>query len=481
MPDTTDTMTTKPDTGEQSRKQNSGRVGSMSGHLPGFATPPAGLFGTYRRMRSNPTIALARFVATAPVRSADWSFEVEDGVPDERLEFVKTAIDPLRSRLVRDMLFALDYGFQAFEKVWTVRDGRLVYERIKPLAPDSDATGSRTEIMVDEHGQFAGIRQGKVMLDAKAQKVMLFTHDEEAGDLYGRSRHENVREKAWWPWDQTMERTGKYVTKVSGAIPIVRYPEGDGKNVDGSAKSNFDLAKELLAALGKLHGVAMPKALAPWAEDLARGGFSIDDLSAWSIDFLESKGQHGGDLTDLMRYFDSLMMRGWLVPERAAIEGQQGTKAEAAVHGDIVLAGGELLLEDVQGVINRQVVDPLLVVNFGEQARGTVKMMPAPLIDEKAALIRRMVEKVLGEPGNLDLLLEVADLDSMLDQTAIPKLDETIDNEKVRENVRKAKAAGAALAPQFPAFGQPPRDESLSDEIAASFREVMRGIERDAA
>ena len=48
--------------------------------------PAPGTYKTYREMRTNPTVALARMMARAPIQSAKWSVESED---EDLQEFVR--------------------------------------------------------------------------------------------------------------------------------------------------------------------------------------------------------------------------------------------------------------------------------------------------------------------------------------------------------------------------------------------------------
>ena len=101
---------------------------------------PRGRFNTYRRMRANPTVALARTVATAPVKMAAYSVEKDDETSEEIQIFIKNQIDRLWPQLIEDLMWSLDYGFQSFEKVWEVKPVdsvlRLVLGRLKALALD---------------------------------------------------------------------------------------------------------------------------------------------------------------------------------------------------------------------------------------------------------------------------------------------------------------------------------------------------------
>lgn len=395
-------------------------VGGVVAALPGFGRPSAGTFNTYRIMRSNPTIALARMAATAPIRAATYSFVGTEGAPLQQVEFVKQSLRPLLPRLINDALFGLDYGFKPFEKVWGVDRGRLVYVKLKPLRVD------KTVILVEKrHGNFVGLKQGDVELPRANSFV--YTHDGEDGDCYGRSRHENVRENAWWPWMETLRKTGQYVSKAAGVLPIVRYLPGRYEDADGTKTDAHEIAQRLLSLLGQGSGVMHPIVMQKWAEDLIRNGNlspqAIETLMAWNIEFMEVSSGHGGEFISLLKHFEALMMRGWLVPERAATEGTFGTKAEAEAHASLAILAAEQVMRELLFQINEAIVDPLLVVNFGPQSDGNVRLIAAPLVDEQKLLSRQIVTKVLETPQNRDLLEREVDFQTMLDLADIPRAE----------------------------------------------------------
>jgi len=416
----------RPTTGERTGQQS--KVSDVAtlfgfGQLVGFGQAPAATLHTYRRIRTHPTVALARAVAMAPIMAAKLSVEAAKGVPDERIEFIGEQMEPIWATLLKDTLLALDFGFQAFEKVWKVSDaGRLVYHKLKPLCPDD------VEILVAEKtGQFTGLQQDDVKLGVP--QVFVYTHDMMWGNYYGRSRHENIRATAWHPWMEVNEKAGKYATKVAGVIPMVQYPIGEMIDSAGVTISTFDGARRVLAELGQGHGVAMPNTLSEYTADLLHAGAKPQDLQAWQISFLEAKGQHGGDFVEMLRYYDTQIMRGWLVPERVALEGQHGTKAEAGVQTGTALTIATLTLNDIIRHINWYLIDPLLVYNYGQQAEGSVYVTHAGLAPEVAALFEKIVANVLGAPANADLLQTWVDVDALLDAVGLPKSEAVVDPE----------------------------------------------------
>lgn len=414
-------ITTTPP-GQELTGEQLGTYGMFSfGSGLGTRAPDPGTFETYRRMRTDPTITMARAVAMAPIKSAGWSWQADDDAPAEASQFVQDSLDKLVPSILRDLCFALDYGFQTAELVWGSKAGAWVVERWKPLLPEL------TTIRVEKTGQYAGLEQRGVIIDPF--RAFLFTNDREGDNHYGTARHEAIREHAWAPWVESAKRCGQYFAKAAGVIPQIIYPQGSGKDKTGATIDNFEIANRVLAELGSGKGVTMPWSMQKWAEQaLARGGDPME-LMAWRIQFLETRAGHGSEFLENMRYLDSLKMRGWLVPERVALEGQHGTLAEASAHADIALSVAQETLGLMVVEINAQIVDSLLAVNFGPETAGKVRMVAAPIVNTERAYLRGLVRDVLVQPGNIDLFLETLDLDAAFDQAGLPKLREVIEQE----------------------------------------------------
>jgi len=453
---------------EQTPPQHAGKMTAAAAlaDVEGFGLAPAGTFDTYRKMRGNPTIAMARIAAHAPIRSATFSFVTADDGSDELREWVEEKVRPLWPVLLRDLLYALDYGFMAFEKVWRVdEDGKLVYDRLKPLLVD------KTVILVDEKtGAYRGLRQGAVVLPP--EKTFLFTYDGEAGDLYGRSRHENVRE-AWHRWNKLAERQEKYIRKVSGVTPMVEYPPGRSLDASGAEQDNYDLAVAVLENLGRGQGVAMPNVLASYAEDLVRQGIDISQLRAWQIEFLEPKSSHGSEFVEMMRHLETQLCRGWLIPERAVQEGQHGTLAEAEAHARLSLVVAELLLRDIARAVNDYVIAPLLAVNFGQERAKEVALEPQGLDAANQAFFRDLLSKVIGAPQNVDLFLDLLDVDALLDMADLPRQRSASEVEPPPP----AEKGGEGAEPGGNGDGAV-RPETIEDRMAirAARRSLLRSI-----
>jgi hypothetical protein len=204
----------------------------------------------------------------------------------------------------------------------------------------------------------------------------------------------------------------------------------------GEEKSNFDLAKAVLAKLGVGDGVCMPNTMAKFAGDLARSGIDLAKLKAWHVQFLETKGQHGREFTNSLKHLESLLMRGWLVPERAGTEGQYGTKAEAEIHGNIALTIADLVFADILKNVNWYLINPLLVYNYGRDVENTIWLERGELDPLMRAFYRELVKAVLTHPQNYDLLESWIDIDTLVTKVGLPKAEGKIEAPKHREQPR---------------------------------------------
>lgn len=404
-----------PSEGEETKKQTGhGFATGFLPNFPGFSDPPPATFATYRLMRANPTITVGRMVANMPVKMAKWGYTGENA---DRVAFIRNQIEPMRPFMIREILRGRDNGFQAFEKVFMMRlieklGNMIVLKKLKPLLPDN------TKPLVNkETGQFAGLINQGVTLGA--EKAFWYAHDPEAGDLFGRSWFESLR-KEWRAWDDTLQRMGKYTNLASGPVPILHYPIGESQDASGTTVDNFQIALGIVANLASGKAVTIPDELAAYSRALLQSGVDPEKFQAWRFSYLEPKARYGADYVLILKQLDSYLLRGLMVPERAAIEGQHGTKAEAEVHAGLVIGGAQEILDDIVRCVNWYIVDQLLVLNFGESARGTVVIESLPLQDIEAIFIRRIAEKLITTPATFDLLEPLIEIDMILEQSGVP-------------------------------------------------------------
>jgi len=424
---------------EKTGIQKRGGAGFGLGSSLSERAPSPHTYQQYRRMGRNPVIRLVKSVAHYPVLSSPYIITSEDGTPKERRDFIEDMLKNLWPRFMREVISMLDYGWSAFEKVFYVNeDGLVSIKKLKSLMVDT------TQVLLDDKGHFAGLEQkdnsktGKTILGASSSVV--FTHEREGDNYYGESIMQAILESgAWDSWNKKRDREVSYMTKIASVIPMIVYPPGVSLDRDGNEVSNVEIAEKLLRHLETAKGVCMPNTILDFLPDITRmvnANPNMGQFRDWQIEFLETKVNHGSEFLESIRHDEILFARAWLVPERTVFEGQFGTKAEASAHGDIAASFSNEVLKNIFDTLNRYIVDPILVANWGESARGTVSYSTSGLDAGTKEYLREVVAKILEEPGNVELALSWLPVAEVLDSVGLPRRDD-IDQERDIEMIRE--------------------------------------------
>jgi len=250
-----------------------------------------------------------------------------------------------------------------------------------------------------------------------AGKYFLYSYDGEAANPYGRSRHENIRQ-AWSESEQIRLRLAQYMKKVSGIVVQLHYPEGTSRDAAGAERPNQWLGQQVLDAVSAGRSVMFPNGFAS-SSDL-RMAYELAGKSPWQLSTLEAQGaDHAPGMKLVLEYYDALIFRGWLRPERTGLESRHGSKADAETHTDTATLDSELVDRDIADAVTRDVVDELLVLNFGQQARGAVAIEPAPIEADGLGVLRGVLTSVLAK--NEGGASSRIDVNALLDQLSVPR------------------------------------------------------------
>lgn len=406
---------------------------STFGTLPILSPLPA-IYTTYREMRKDPTIALALNLGIAPIVAAEWSTEITDDAPEDASDFIEGLFFPIREPFLETSLRGCwTFGWQPFEKIFKAEEGRIVLQKLKPLIQDI------TDIRVEkETGAFQGFKQGE--LEVPLANSLLINRDVEGTQWHGTSLLENAR-AIYNEWREANAGAARYDKRIAGAHFVLYYPVGTSKDVMGAERQNDEIAKEILSALEASGSVAIPTMISGYAANLNE---QVEGKYGWRIEIMEDKAPRQPTFIERLRYLDVLKVRALLLPERAIMEGEHGTKAEAGEHINLALTHAELVHRHITRLLNWHCVDQLLALNWGEQARGTVKLVASPIVDAKLQLIRGMYQAILTNPSGF--LEEYPDLDMMAirDALGIPQIpiEEQEEQDEEEENVKQPPSEG---------------------------------------
>lgn len=339
----------KPDTKEYlAYRPYAGR-----GVFPGVAGERPDV-ATFREMRLDGQVGAALSVIKLPILSRGFTAHSDDA---EVETFVQEALGRVYRELVRATLLALDYGFAALEKVWTLdEDGRIVYRSFKDPVPET------LELEVDEFGSFAGVRQ-RPGNRIGAEKAFLYTHRLEHGNLYGVSRLRPA-----YPFWRTKEIIylflNRYLERKGNPPVIVKYPARPGLAA-GGAPAGDAYGQDALAVGKKLlenAAVALPHVHDERGDDL------------WDVSYLEDAPRVGMFL-DYIDHLNKMILRSMFVPEKLITQDDAaGSFALARVHADMFLMSEEGLVADLEEHFNRFIVRPLVEYNFGPAARAVIML-----------------------------------------------------------------------------------------------------------
>ena len=364
----------------------------------------------YRALRRDPTVALVRELSVAPILSGEWTLEEKPDATPEMRDYVVENILPLRDTVLSNVLFygRCDYGYQAFEKVRTERDGYVVIEKMKSLLPDISS------ILIDKDtGALAGIRQtanGKTV-DLDMSRAAVFSFGVEGTNWYGEGLLDNVI-TAQQKWDECEAGAARYDKKVAGAHWVVQYPRGTS-SVGGVDTPNSTVATNVLNSLKSSGSVALPRV----QTDINDPGA---EYKQWMVDLVSDNSARQYSFVNRLSYLDKLKVRAMLMPERAVLEGTYGTKADSSEHVDLAFSAMELTDRRIVISANQQMVDESIRINFGPEAVGLIRLAARPILDEHAAYLREVYKQVLSSPEALLSEFQDMDVDAVRDRLGIP-------------------------------------------------------------
>jgi hypothetical protein len=432
-----------------------------------------GTYQTYRAMDRSPHLAMAKAVKIGPILAASGGWQTRDkSVPDAVLGFVRDAVEPLVSGLLGSMADGLSMGNAPHALVWDVERGpkpglpsiRWVPKRVRPLDPEWT-----TVRLSEDRRQFLGLANGDVNLDPV--ECFYYLHDRRPYDgywWYGRSLHENIREEfAESRHDkELMARLGK---KLSGVVAIAKVIRGLARDAAGKEIDRFDAAQKVVQFLAGSDGavfesIALDEAAIRNDPSLAK----VTDLDVTALD-LGSSAPALATLLAKRTQIQQEHLLGWLVPPRAVLESDHGSRADSETHTETQLTQSELLGIDFHNVIRKRLIDPVLVLNFGEAYRGAVWRTPARMTTEERAANDRVVEAVFSNPGLLEMAMAQIDVGKSFKDSAIPLKDnvtETLDLGTMPGG--PAKPVATPGAPATPPPAAPPQSAPTPAPVTES-------------
>jgi hypothetical protein len=361
-----------------------------------------------KKMRTDAQISLGLSAVKAPITGASWWAVSRH---EEAARFVEAAMRPVWADCVKACLNAVDFGYQAAEKVFEVREveyefgGRrqrrrgVVYRKLRDIDPEE------AEIAVDERGDFAGVKAAGAYLPP--EKCFVMTLAKEWGNLYGTSRLEAAYEP--WYWASVMYLfANRYFERKGDPAVIGRAPAEERTAADGSRVRTLDEAAKVISSLRSGGTAVFPD------ERDERGN------QRWSFEYMLDD-KRADMFISYIEHLQVMKLRAILVPERTVTQDQaSGSYAMASEHTETFLRNEETLLSEIVEHVNKYLVRPLVEFNFGPGV--DVRIETAGVRRKNEALLRDILFKVIDtEAGGKSRTAEIVDGVRLLEQLNVAR------------------------------------------------------------
>lgn len=364
-------------------------------------------YTTLDKMSKHHQMAFAHAFIRMPLESVDWWVDCED---KDVSAFLQQAIRPIWRKLVKSSCEAVKFGCAPHELVWEQKTDYQVRDKDKSvnntmqtafLIAKAKAIDPAYVTLMLQDDDFAGFKQMiGVGGDVAREKAYHFVHDEIFGNIYGRPRF--IHSYDPWYWQSIVVGfTNRYLERSGSPISLATAPEGfTATGQDGAGNpietNNLDLAQAVAEAVREGTAVSLPSA--------------GKDEPQWGLEYL-SDDNRGGAFDPVLNKYDTWMLRGMFIPERALTQDAAvGTNAMAGTHGDMFIMSEESLIADIADAVNEYIIPQLLLYNFGAGAPEAYVKVKG-FTDERKQMIKEifvtMIEAGFAQPAAEELAREL--------------------------------------------------------------------------
>ena len=301
----------------------------------------------YEKMsKSDPIVGMILAVYKNPIASANWTVPpVEDSTAEEKLatDFVRDWFFESYTvdfcTLLYQILSCLEYGYSAFERVYKI----VNFEGNKYFAPTiQQRLQTSIENIYPDKGEVQQQTNKSGLVTIPMENMIFFTLNRSGSDMRGRSLLRN----AYRPWKKNNyyeENLGMGMQRNASGVPSMTVPEGT------DPESDDYVATELL-----LKNFAM-------SED----AYMILPEN-WKFEIFEGKFDPKKALEVITAYDKRIATS---VLAQFILLGQGGSGGAFALsrdHSDLFLDGLNYIVSFIEKTIHRQIIVPMVKLNFGD-------------------------------------------------------------------------------------------------------------------
>lgn len=387
-------------------------------------------YGVIDQMRKDDQVKAALAFKKQSVLAAGWQIKMPEGAPEDspikkEIERSLYNVDGSFNRAMKEILSALDYGFSVTEKVWEQKDNMVRLKKLASRKPH-DIT-----FEADPHGNMTACVQNakKLPLD----KLIIYTYDYEFSNHYGRSDLEAVY-RAWWTKSNAYKWMAMLLERL-GIPPVFALYNHNAYNPT-QRETLQDVLKSLQAASVGAIPRGKPEDLEMWAPELA--------------------GQVSTVFLPAMEYLNKDISRALLMPGLIGLTDDQGqgSLARSQVHFDVFMLVLQAIREELQEIVNEQIIDDILMFNFGEMEDDIKPIFEfLPLTDDARLDILDRWTSLIGSEV---VKAQDADEEHVRSMLKFPPMDESDQDAREQREMDKKAEQWRQRADAFGgAFGNP--------------------------
>lgn len=305
---------------------------------------------TYKEMVHDDQIKSCLEFKKILVAGRAWELSPGDETPEAKAQadFVLENFSRLNiENCMKDALTALEFGFSIAEQVFE-RDqwNGKQYVFLKKLAHREP---SQIYIKSDQHGNFLGAKQYNATYPASqgdivlpAEKLWLFTHDKNFGNLYGNSDLRSAY-RSWLAKKFIVQFWNVFLERMGSPMTTMMYPQGASSDMK-------NMLKKIMRNLSSKTEIMIPEGV--------------------KIDLVEAKRGGQAGYADALDFHNNSIARALLMPGLFGMNGAQNRQAQGNSQGFIQLRllfkTADTISQLLQKSLMEQVVRPLLDLNFAK-------------------------------------------------------------------------------------------------------------------
>lgn len=329
--------------------------------------------------RSDATVRALLQVCSLPVIQSDWHIEAasKDEIDQYAANFINDQLFKKNVNFpdfIRQVLTLLPFGFSVFEKVL---DPTAEFEGkprigITKLGFRKQVSILRWETEDSKPGitqQLLGTLTSNLLVGIPAERLMIFTNDRE-GDNYEGISLLRYCYKDWDLKDKLSLVMAIGLEKAAIPTPVLTVPTG-------ASQPDVDSAVENLRQLRANEEAYIKKPI------------------GWEIEKLDMSGQSTSEILPFLEYCDRNILSTGLAQFLTLGSKPSGSKALSVDQTRLFEKALEALQLNIQGTIQKELIDPLIALNFTDLKNGGPQLKVGKIADDDIAAKSDAVSKLV--------------------------------------------------------------------------------------